>query len=644
MIRLKRSIENPVLIPNSQNQWEAKASFNPSVVKVGDRYHAVYRALSDTHPYLNHEMQVSTIGYAYSDDPIHFRDKKQLIKPQYDWEKFGCEDPRVTKIDDTFYIFYTALSTYPFTADGIRVAVATTKDFNTIDTKAPVTTFNAKSMVLFPEKINDQYVAMLSVDTDKPPAKVSIAYFDSLAQITDPSFWDDWYAHLDDHRLDLLRDSSHQVEVGAVPIKTHAGWLLIYAYIKEYFTPDKVFGIEAVLLDLNDPSNVLARTSDSLLAPREEYELFGMVPYTIFPSGSLLHHGELFVYYGAADTTAAVASCNLKDLLSEMMDSSKPEHVKKAERVSLTRFEGNPIITPNSKNNWENKAAFNPAALYLDNKVHILYRAMGDDDTSVVGYATSSDGRHIDERLPEPIYVPRADFEVKKQSGNSGCEDARLTLFGDTIYMCYTAYNAVDKTHVAMTHIEASDFLARNWNWSEPIVISPREVNDKNACLLPEKVQGNYALFHRTNHIIWVDYVKDLNFDSNEWVQGNILFGPKEGTWYSEKVGIAAPPIKTKDGWLLIFHALSHIDLKYRLGAMLLNLHDPLRIVSMLDYPILEPEEEYEMTGIRGGTVFACGATVVDGELLVYYGGGDTTVGGASIELEKLLSALKKNR
>ena len=108
-----------------------------------------------------HELPLSTVGYALSDGGIHFKDRRQFIKPEYDWEQFGCEDPRVTKMDGKFYIFYTALSAFPFTATSIRVGVAITQDFQKIDEKHPVTPFNAKAMSLFPEKIKGRHAHVL---------------------------------------------------------------------------------------------------------------------------------------------------------------------------------------------------------------------------------------------------------------------------------------------------------------------------------------------------------------------------------------------------------------------------------------------------------------------------------------------------
>lgn len=637
MIKLNRSFENPILVPEAKNKWEARASFNPSVWKDPTGFKMVYRALSSKIPFFNADMNVSTIGYAESPDPIHFTNRKQLIIPEYDWEKYGCEDPRITKIGDTYFIFYTALGGYPFGPDNIKVAVATTCDFKTIDEKHLVTPFNAKGACLLPEKVNGKYAVILTVNTDKPPIPTSIciAYFDSLEDIWNTDLWNKWYLELDSHKIDLLRDPSQQVEVGAVPLKTKHGWLLIHSYTYDYFSNNKKWGIEAALLDIDNPQNIIGRTPNPILSAKEQYELFGEVPYTIFPSGAIIADDGLFIYYGAADTVSAVASVNLDALLNDIITSAKSKEQIESEQVRLTRYDDNPIISSILEHPWESKYTLNAAAIYLEGRVHILYRAQGEDLVSTIGYASSKDGFKIDKRLSEPIYKPRIDAE------RDGCEDPRITRIGNTLYLFYTAFKN-GMTHIAMSTISVRDFLAKNWNWSLSVIISPTEINDKNACIISEKVNGKYVLFHRTRHRIWVAEENNLDFSDGRWIQGNILLEPNDD-WYSEKVGIAAPPIKTTDGWLLIFHGLSHNDWKYRLGAILLDSNNLLNIKAMLPYPIIEPIAPYEDSGFRPGTIFSCGAVVINENLFVYYGAGDTHVAVATIELKKLLTALKNN-
>jgi predicted GH43/DUF377 family glycosyl hydrolase len=311
--------------------------------------------------------------------------------------------------------------------------------------------------------------------------------------------------------------------------------------------------------------------------------------------------------------------------------------------IKLEKFDGNPIIQPIEKHSWEALATFNPAAIYEDGRVHILYRAMGADCTSVLGYASSSDGLHIDERVSNPVYSPREEFEKKSSPGNSGCEDPRITKIGSRFYMCYTAYDAKSPTKVAFTSIRVVDFLHKKWDWKRPIIISPLGGDDRNACVLPEKFGRKYVFFHRIQNSIWIDSVGDLEFNGKKNIKGIELIKPRKGKWDSSKIGIAAPPIKTKGGWLLIYHGLSEQDMKYRLGAILLDLKNPDHIIAKLDYPILEPDEWYEDDGLRAGTVFACGAVVIDKRLFVYYGGADKYVCVATVELDEVLEELKKN-
>jgi len=641
MIKAKRYPGNPILAPNEERSWEAVAVFNGSVAKEGEKYHLVFRAVSSPQRYFaKNNIELSSIGYAESSDGITFENRKLFITPEYNWEQFGCEDPRITKLGDKYFIFYTALSDFPHTPSGIKIGVAITKDFSQIEEKYQVTHFNSKAMALFPEKINGKIGAILTVETDKPPAKIALAFFDKEEQIWSKEYWDNWLYSIEKYTLSLQREKNDHVEVGAPPIKTNDGWLLIYCHIKNYFFPPPVFGIEAVLLDLKNPLKIIGRTTKPLLVPKEEYERFGMVPNVIFPSGALIEREILKIYYGAADTVLCLAQIEIESLLSQIKPLKQKKLANKNfKKISLKRHKENPILKPISDHSWESKYVKNPTAIYEGGKVHIIYRAMGEEEISVLGYASSKDGVKITERLPEPIYVPRENFEKKLKPGFSGCEDPRITKLNNKFFICYTAHNGDDPTQIALSSINVSDFLAKKWNWSKPKIISCPERNDKNACVMSEKINGQYVFFHRIGGCIWIDFVKDLNFEKGNWLGGKLLMFPNPKSWDSEKIGIAGPPIKTSKGWLLIYHALSKQDKKYRLGAVLLDLKNPDKIISKLDYPILEPEAEYEKQGLRPNTVFSCGAVVIKNKLFVYYGAADEVVCVASANLDKLIKA-----
>ncbi|HBD7346490.1 TPA: hypothetical protein KKX19_003324, partial [Legionella pneumophila] len=204
--------QNPFLTPDLGLSWAAYGAFNPSVVKENNKVHLLYRAMSFPDYVQGVHMSVSSVGYAVGSDGINFEKNKQLIKPEHGWEIFGCEDPRVTKLDDKYYIFYTALSSFPFEANGIKIGVAITKDFCTIDAKHPVTTFNSKAMALFPERINGKIAAVLTVHTDIPPAKIALALFDKEEQIWSAQYWNEWYSSLNYHIIPLLRSAYDHLE------------------------------------------------------------------------------------------------------------------------------------------------------------------------------------------------------------------------------------------------------------------------------------------------------------------------------------------------------------------------------------------------------------------------------------------------
>ena len=640
MYVVRRSHHNPILIPDKDHYWEAFATFNMSVVKKGATFFGVYRAISAVDRFRTPE-RISIIGIGKSKDGDSFEDRMPFITPTEEWEKYGCEDPRITYFEGQYYIFYTALAKYPFEAVGIRVAVGITDDLKKIKERHLVTPFNAKAMTLFPERINGKVTVIVAVNTDIPPAKIAIAQVDKIEELWNPNFWEKWYQEIDKHIIDLKRSPYDHIEVGAPPVQTSHGWLLIYSHIQNYFSSpqnlDRVFGVEAVLLDLDNPVKILGRTNGPMLVPSESYELFGYVGNIVFPSGAILKKNKLSVYYGAADTTICLAHVNLQDLISTMRTEMNAQwHFKRA--IS------NPIITPDKTHPWESKATFNPAAIRIGKTTHILYRALSDDNTSSIGYASSKDGIKIDERFSEPIYIPTEKFELKKVAGgNSGCEDPRLTKIGENIYMCYTAFDGIGPPRVAVTSITEKDFLQKNWKWKKPIVITPEGFDDKDACIFPEKVSGHYFILHRVGGEMCGDYFKSLNFNSQTVKKCIRIIGPRINSWDGLKVGISAPPLKTKYGWLLLYHGISKSHNTYRIGVVLLDLSDPTVVLARSTDPIFEPKELYEKAGIMGNVVFPCGMVEKSGVLYIYYGAADTVVGVATIEFNIILKALTRD-
>ena len=157
LVKLERHQGNPILSAYKSHAWEAKAAFNPTVLHEDSKSRLLYRAVSNDFNTLASGQKIykSSIGYGESDDGIRFiRRSKPLIEPEYSWEEFGCEDPRITRIGDTYYIFYTAVSKGQETDLNVRIAAATTKDLSTTKKLGIIDlSGRSKAAALFPENI-----------------------------------------------------------------------------------------------------------------------------------------------------------------------------------------------------------------------------------------------------------------------------------------------------------------------------------------------------------------------------------------------------------------------------------------------------------------------------------------------------------
>ena len=631
---------NPILHPNPENYWESHAVYNGSIIKKDNYYILLYRAIGKEVDIDQKKLRLSLIGKAESLDGYNFTNRKIFFSPEHEWEKYGCEDPRITKIDNQYIVFYTALSNYPPTFSGIRVGVALSKDLNSIYQKHLVTPFNAKAMAMFPEKINDLYTVILTVNTDNPPTYVAYAQFSKMETLWDMNFWNDWYKDLDHYIIPLRRVNSDGIEIGATPIKTSAGWIITYSYIKHYFSSGikKEFRIEAVLFDLNNPQKIIGRTDKPLLIPQESYERSGNVPDIVFPEGALIEDNKVRIYYGAADTACALAEANLNDFMRSF-EINSPGTVK------CHKFPHNPLLQPVLEHKWETKAVFNPAAIELEGRIYLIYRTTSENNLSYLGMAISDDGLLIDERLTEPIYPMRLKFEKPVSAGKpGGCEDPRITRIENRLYMLYTAHDGI-LPRLALTSISVDDFLQRKWDkWSAPKIISPPMMADKDGVLFPEKINNKYVIFHRIEPNICIDYIDDLNFNNSSFLKITSIITPHNRTWDEAKIGISTPPLKTSEGWIIFYHGISRIDEHYRVGVLLLDLKDVTKVIGWTPYPILEPETNFEKRGVTNNVVFPCGYVLKGDTIFLYYGGADRVVCGATISLKILINYLLRSR
>ena len=304
----------------------------------------------------------------------------------------------------------------------------------------------------------------------------------------------------------------------------------------------------------------------------------------------------------------------------------------------LLRYEHNPILEPIKEHYWESKYVLNPGSLRIGDKVYLFYRAVGDDDISHIGLAIT-DGYRVLKRLPEPIFSPLTPEE------RMGCEDPRLIIIEDRIYMLYTAYDG-NIAQIAAASIAVEDFLNEKYRAWRRDGLAFKNIWDKDAILFPDKINGKYVIYHRIEPSIWVTYMSQIKFPIKE--KHAIIVGPRPGRmWDSLKIGAGAQPIKTRHGWLLIYHGVDH-NYVYSLGVLLVDLENPQKVIYRSPNPVLEPEEDYEI-GLSGAwvpnVVFTCGAVGAedkevlddDDEVLVYYGAADTSIGVATATVAELI-------
>jgi predicted GH43/DUF377 family glycosyl hydrolase len=295
--------------------------------------------------------------------------------------------------------------------------------------------------------------------------------------------------------------------------------------------------------------------------------------------------------------------------------------------IKLNRLSDSPILSPKKQNSWEAGAVFNCGATYDNGLVHLIYRAtdINSNDseakyTNGLGYAASQNGINFN-RLEEPILINDVPQELR------GPEDPRIVKIDDTFYMMYTGYGGRFDEDYRICLASSKNLIS--WQRHGMMLDEP----NKDASLFPEKINSQYVMLHRRPPNIWLAYSDSLR----GWNNHTMLMETSPGfTWESEKIGIAGPPIKTKDGWLLIYHGVSQ-DEHYSLGIAMLDLDDPSRVIARQATPILEPELAWETNGHVPYVVFSCGQVVINDELYVYYGGADTVIGVASVNIDEIV-------
>lgn len=310
--------------------------------------------------------------------------------------------------------------------------------------------------------------------------------------------------------------------------------------------------------------------------------------------------------------------------------------------LQLKRAEINPIMVPDPSNWWESKAVFNCSVLNDGKNIHMLYRAIGEyeDYVSRIGYASSNDGLSFIRRK-EPSMYPEMEYE------SYGIEDPRLTIIDDENYVTYVVLSNYVRNNpsVSTALARTNDFF----NYEKLGIITVEGSQDKDVVLFPksngDSELGKYMILHRPSSWIGPEYNTDrpsiwiAEGDSvTNFVRHSLLIKP-EHSWEALKVGTGVPPIKTKMGWLVIYHGVSSEHV-YSAGAFLLDIKEPNKILGRTKSPLLAPKEDYELKGDVNNVVFPSGACVLDNRLFVYYGAADKVCCLATVDLQEIIDYL----
>jgi beta-1,4-mannooligosaccharide/beta-1,4-mannosyl-N-acetylglucosamine phosphorylase len=306
---------------------------------------------------------------------------------------------------------------------------------------------------------------------------------------------------------------------------------------------------------------------------------------------------------------------------------------KKMGRDFLHRWEGNPIITLENIP-FRCNTVFNGSPVKVNDEYLLLLRVEGQQGYSFFAMARSENGCHFEiDKKPVMMPVKNGPFARYEEKG---IEDPRITCLDGVYYILFTAASLLGpRIEIAKT----TDFK----KYERLALIS--EPGNKDGVLFPEKINGKYVRLDRPIGrdigSIWISYSDDLI----HWGGHRVVLMPTPGQWDSFRIGASAPPIKTKAGWLEIYHGVKMAPSGpiYRIGSLMLDLKDPSKITGRCDNPILSPREPYERIGDINNVVFACGAIVEpDNVIKIYYGAADTCICLATANLDELIERTMK--
>ncbi|MBN1151283.1 glycoside hydrolase family 130 protein [candidate division WOR-3 bacterium] len=304
-------------------------------------------------------------------------------------------------------------------------------------------------------------------------------------------------------------------------------------------------------------------------------------------------------------------------------------------RQTIKRFDGNPILTKKDVP-YEVETVHNAGVVKRRDKYIMLFRSHRRNGRSIIGIADSLDGYHFTVR-EKPFIVPAVDG-VFAEYEEYGVEDCRITEIEGEFILTYSAYS---RHGVRVVLAKTRDFI------SLERVSLITQSDCRNVVVFPEKFGKKFARLDRPHSeispwSIWISYSPDLV----HWGDSKVVMKPGRYRWDELKIGPGAPPIKTKRGWLSIYHGVFKTmdGAIYRLGAALHDAADPSKILGVSDDWILQPEDPWEMTGYVHNVVFTCGAVPEeDGSLKIYWGGADTVMCAGEAAIEEIVEMCLEN-
>lgn len=328
------------------------------------------------------------------------------------------------------------------------------------------------------------------------------------------------------------------------------------------------------------------------------------------------------------------------------------------------------VILRPTKNKFETKSVLNPGIYQEGEYVHVFYRAIDNDNKSAIGYAKLKGPTKVIERNEEPIITRDYNYE------SLGIEDPRIVKIGSTFYLTYVAHDGKNASTALATSKDLKKFnkkgiITAKITYNEvkeifkKINIKKRYLHfadfyekeggkdvllwGKDVIFFPKKIKGQFALLHRVLPGIQIAFFKKMRDLNNRFWRNHLKRLPsftilENKYWFeTSHIGGGVPPIETKEGWLLIFHATEKGKKIYRASAALLDKNNPLKVIARLKEPLFSPTKDWEKKGLVRNVVFPTGAALFDDTIYIYYGAADQRIAAASVKMESLIKELKKH-